>query len=187
MLNTTETLSKLTSNIAEFEKVSFEEYFKARNGFDLKSYDRAGNDYIFNALYDEWNAIKLPQRSTSGAAGYDFYLPRDVSLAPRPTLIATGICCNIMPGWVLMLFPRSGLGYKYGVRLSNSTGIIDEDYYHNPDNEGHISAKMYAADLVVDLAAGDRFMQGVFLPYGTAVNGNSDTVRQGGTGSTGLG
>lgn len=127
MLNTTELLSKVATDIAEFEKVSFEEYFKARGGNDLGliAYDNDGNDAIRDALYHEWENIKLPRRSTSGAAGYDFYLPYPVCLGPAPKKIVTGICCNIAPGWVLMLFPRSSLGYKYGVRLSNSTGIID--------------------------------------------------------------
>lgn len=187
MLNKNETLSEMCKDVAEFEKVSFQEYFNARGGTSLMAYDDAGNEAIMKALYNEWENIKLPQRSTSGAAGYDFYLPYDVCLTDMPTKIVTGICCEISPGWVLLLFPRSGLGYKYGVRLSNGVGVIDEDYWHNPDNEGHISAKMYAADKNVSLSAGDRFMQGVFVPYGTAVNGNTDAVRQGGTGSTGLG
>lgn len=179
--------TKPFENIAEFEKVSFEEYFKSRGGNDLSAYDEIGAEAIRDMIRQEWENIKLPQRSTSGAAGYDFYLPHPVCLSGHPQLIRTGICCDIAPGWVLMLFPRSGLGYKYGVRLVNGTGVIDQDYWHNPDNEGHISAKMYAADKPVSMQAGDRFMQGVFLPYGTAVNGNTDNVRVGGTGSTGLG
>lgn len=176
---------KLTG-IAEFEKVSLHEYCKARDPEALGGYDAASRNAVMDMLYDEWYNIKLPTRATSGSAGYDFYLPHGVHLDGIPRIIRTGICCSIKPGWVLLLFPRSGLGYKYGARLSNATGVIDADYYHNPDNEGHISAKMYAADKAVDLAAGDRFMQGVFVPYGTVVDDNASGVRLGGMGSTGV-
>lgn len=173
------------AGIAEFERVSFAEYCKARDPESLGGYDDLGKDAIMDMLYDEWDHIKLPTRATSGSAGYDFYLPHSVRLDNVPRIIRTGICCAMRQGWVLLLFPRSGLGYKYGVRLSNATGVIDADFYHNPDNEGHISAKMYAADKPVSLDAGDRFMQGVFVPYGTVIDDSAAGVRQGGTGSTG--
>ena len=133
----------------------------------------------------EWERIQLPQRSTAGAAGYDFYLPVPICVDENPMVIQTGIRCEMDPGWVLLLFPRSGLGYKCGFSLSNTVGVIDEDYQYAA-NEGHISAKVYAADQPISLRAGDRFMQGVFLPYGTALNGNNGGQRKGGTGSTGL-
>ena len=171
--------------IAEFEKVSFNEYYKSRNPKAFPAYDQLGEDAIRDMIYEEWANIKLPQRATTGSAGYDFYLPHSIHLDSTPRIIRTGICCAMNPGWVLLLFPRSGLGYKYGVRLSNATGVIDCDFYHNPDNEGHISAKMYAADSPVNLDAGDRFMQGVFVPYGTVIDDGAVGQRTGGTGSTG--
>ena len=177
----------ILEGVASFEKVSFIEYYKARSPAAFAAYDSVGEEGIREMLFDEWEHIKLPKRSTSGAAGYDFYLPHSVHLDTMPRVIHTGICCELDPGWVLMLFPRSGLAYRHGVRLSNSVGVTDCDFYHNPDNEGHISAKIYAADKAVDLDAGDRFMQGVLLPYGTAVGDESSGVRQGGLGSTGLG
>ena len=173
-----------TIGIAEFQKVSLDEYLKTRHAA-LGGYDNTGERAIEDAFAWEWQNIKLPTRSTSGAAGYDFYLPYDVVLTGMPVTIHTGVCCEIDPGWVLMVYPRSGLGFKYGVRLSNSTGVIDEDFIH-ADNEGHIALRMYAADKSVVLHAGDRFAQGIFLPYGTAINGNTDSIRHGGTGSTGL-
>ena len=83
-----------------------------------------------------------------------------------------------------MCVPRSGLGFKYGCRLVNTCGIIDEDYYY-ADNEGHIMAKI-TCDKGFKLASGDRFMQGIFVPY--AVTADDDPIaseRTGGFGSTG--
>jgi len=166
-------------NIATFQKVSFEEYLKARRKMLLCDID----EDIKKRLFDEWKNIKLPQRSTSGAAGYDFYLPFGVCLSDQSKLIPTGIRAKIDEGWVLMLFPRSGLGTKFGMELDNTVGIIDSDYFY-ADNEGHIMAKLHTSVPVV-LEQADRFIQGVFLPYGTASNGNTTNARTGGLGSTG--
>lgn len=85
---------------------------------------------------------------------------------------------------MLALFPRSGLGFKYGLRLVNTTGIIDSDYF-GAENEGHIAAKL-VADTPVELKAGDRFMQGILLPYGIATNDHILLAhRDGGFGSSG--
>jgi len=171
-------------DIAEFEKVSIGEYIRARSKFD--GYDDQANETLIEMYTQEWNNIRLPARATEGSAGYDFFLPYDIEISEHPIAFPTGICCDINPGWVLMLYPRSGLGFKYGMRLSNSTGVIDSDFYHNPDNEGHIAAKFYAADKPVELKAGDRFMQGIFLPFGTVVGDHAGGSRTGGVGSTGL-
>lgn len=99
--------------IAKFEKVSFEEFQKA---FDNKSVEE------IQKIYDE---IKLPKRATLGSAGYDFYTPISFTLAPNETIkIPTGIRCEMKIGWVLSLYPRSGLGFKYRVQLNNTVGKI---------------------------------------------------------------
>lgn len=136
----------------------------------------------------EWTRVTLPKRATKGSAGYDFYIPEDyikVDLEPgESTTISTGVRCKIKDGWVLMLFPRSGLGFK-GLRLANTTGIIDSDYYY-ADNEGHIMAKLVNNGIqTITLNGGDRFMQGVFVPYGVAEEEEVTTERIGGMGSTG--
>lgn len=169
--------------VAEFERVSLDEYLKARIGA-ISSYDAYGENMLVDELTKEWQNLIMPRRATSGSAGYDFYLPYDVCLTQTPQVIHTGICCDMDPGWVLLMFPRSGLAFKYGVRLSNSVGVIDEDYIH-ADNEGHIAARIYAADKPVSLKAGDRFMQGILLPYGIAFGDRADEHRHGGMGSTG--
>ena len=118
--------------IAEFEKVSFAQFeadFK-------KNFPDCEN---VRAVYD---GIKLPQRATSGSAGYDFYSPADITLKKgESTLIPTGIRAKMEDGWVLQIFPRSGLGFKHRVQLDNTVGIIDADYY-NSSNEGHIMIKL---------------------------------------------
>ena len=74
------------------------------------------------------NEIALPKRATAGSAGYDFVSPVEVTVEPGETaLIPTGIRAEMDPGWVLLLFPRSSLGFKYSLRLANTVGVIDSD------------------------------------------------------------
>ncbi|MBQ4581573.1 MAG: deoxyuridine 5'-triphosphate nucleotidohydrolase [Clostridia bacterium] len=130
--------------------------------------------------------IPLPRRATAGSAGYDFICPAEVSLQPGEAVtIPTGVRCEMQPGWVLMLFPRSGLGFKYQVRLANTVGVIDADYFHAA-NEGHIMARIVnGGDHAVNIAKGERFCQGVFLPHGLAEEDEVLSDRTGGFGSTG--
>lgn len=165
------------NEIATFEKVSLEQYMKDRRA-------AGGASETDEQLREEWLEIELPKRSTSGSAGYDFYMPHHRLIDVDPEVIATGIRVKIEPGWFLMLVPRSGLGFKHGFKLSNTAGIIDSDYY-NAVNEGHIMAKA-SANYAIDLNIGDRFMQGIFLPYGVVANDNSGGNRVGGFGSTGV-
>ena len=106
----------------------------------------------------ESSAIPLPARATAGSAGYDFICPADITLQPGEAVtIPTGIRCEMQPGWVLMLFPRSGLGFKHQVRLANTVGVIDSDYFHAA-NEGHIMVRIVnGGDHAVCIAKGERF------------------------------
>ena len=98
--------------------------------------------YKDNNVENIYNDIKLPQRATKGAAGYDFFAPFDFTLKPNETItIPTGIRCEMDENRVLMIFPRSGLGFKYRMQLNNTVGIIDSDYFYS-DNEGHIFIKI---------------------------------------------
>lgn len=133
-----------------------------------------------------YESIILPKRATSGSAGYDFFTPVKIELAPGESLsVPTGIRARIDEGWVLMLYPRSGLGFKYGMKLANTVGVIDSDYYYS-DNEGHIIAKITntSADKTITVEAGKGFVQGVFTPFGITVDDEADGVRNGGFGST---
>lgn len=136
--------------------------------------------------------IPLPRRATAGSAGYDFVCPMEVSLAPGEAVtIPTGIRCEMQPGWVLMLFPRSGLGFEHRLSLANTVGVIDSDYFH-ADNEGHIMVRIVNGQLppcnggeMFTIAKGERFCQGVFLPHGLAEEDEVHVSREGGFGSTG--
>jgi dUTP pyrophosphatase len=158
--------------IAKFEKVSFKQFqadFRCENSAKV---------------YEE---LKLPRRATKGSAGYDFYAPEGFSLAPGETIkIPTGIRCKIEDGWVLKIYPRSGLGFKFRLQLDNTVGIIDSDYY-NSGNEGHIMIKLTNNSLegkTVEVGKGDGFAQGIFLEYGITVDDDADGIRDGGFGST---
>ena len=153
--------------IATFEKVSKEQWSQVVPGA---------------AGYDD---IKLPQRATSGSAGYDFYSTMSFRLQPGESiLIPTGIRCHMNDGWVLMLYPRSGLGFKYQIRLANSVGVCDADYYFS-DNEGHIMLKLVnGGDKIVTIESGQGIAQGIFVQYGITTDDNVTAVRNGGFGST---
>ena len=130
----------------------------------------------------------LPQRATSGSAGYDFKSPIHFILQPGQTIkIPTGIRVKIDDGWWLGCLPRSGLGFKYRLQLNNTMGVIDSDYYYS-DNEGHIFAKITNdsnEDKAIEVKAGDGFMQAIFIPYGITYSDSANGVRNGGMGSTG--
>lgn len=131
--------------------------------------------------------IRLPQRATTGSAGYDFFAPVGFELKPGETLLLpTGIRARMDEGWVLMLFPRSGLGFKYRLQLNNTVGVIDSDYFH-AKNEGHIMLKLTNDSnegKSLSIAAGEAVAQGVFLPYGVTVDDAATGQREGGFGST---
>ena len=130
--------------------------------------------------------IPLPRRATAGSAGYDFVSPVEVTVpAGGSALIPTGIRAEMEPGWVLMLFPRSSLGFRHALRLSNTVGVIDSDSAF-AKNEGHIMVKLRnPRGEAVTIGLGERFCQGVFLPYGTAEEDGDLAERSGGMGSTG--
>lgn len=102
------------------------------------------------------------------------------------TLVPTGIKCKIPDDHFLQLSVRSSLPLKHWLILGNSVGIIDADYYNNPDNEGHIYFQLINLmpfDIVIK--KGECFGQGILLPYCTTEDDHgSDTVRSGGFGST---
>ena len=130
--------------------------------------------------------IPMPKRSTRGSAGYDFVSPVETVIpAGGKAIIPTGIRCEMEEGWVLMLFPRSGLGFRHQIRLSNTVGIIDSDYAF-AENEGHIQVSLRnPTDKDLVIGRGERFCQGIFLPYGQAEEEDGFAERKGGMGSTG--
>lgn len=163
--------------IAVFSKVSLKEFQKAFKGGPIVDPKR---------IEEMYEAIRVPVRATSRSGGYDFYSPFYIKLEPGETmLIPTGIHAQIDEGWTLDMYPRSGLGFKFMVRLANTVGIIDADYFDS-DNEGHIFVMLSnEGDKTVCIDAGERFVQGKFTPFGITKNDNATGDRNGGMGSTG--
>ena len=123
------------NKIAKFKVVSLEQFKKDM----LTTFN---NYYTEDEIEGIYETIKLPKRATTGSAGYDFFTHIPFSLEPNHTIkIPTGIRCIMENDWVLKLYPRSGLGFKYRLQLDNVVGIVDADYYYS-DNEGHIFIKI---------------------------------------------
>ena len=166
-------MTSMPRRVAKFHKVSKDQFFGAC----------ADNHwFLAESAYDE---LELPKRATTGSAGYDFYAPMNIRLKPgKAVVIPTGICCETNPDYALFILPRSGLGFKYQLGISNTLGLIDSDYFYS-DNEGHIMIKLVnRGDKEINIPAGKGFAQGIFLPYGITVDDDCDGVRNGGFGST---
>lgn len=158
----------------------------------------------------------LPTRATKNSAGYDFVVAQQTLVPSltnqfnfgdflsntsfslnqmaditkkqkcRPTLVPTGVKAYIPEGMYLQLSVRSSCPLKYWLILANGVGIIDSDYYNNPDNEGAIYFQiinLFPQDIM--LQKGDKIGQGIFLPYYTIESDRADSLREGGFGSTG--
>ena len=155
----------------KFEKISFEQFIK-----DVKD-DRM--------LYD---SIELPKRSTKNSAGYDIKSIEDGIIKPGKSMaFRTGLKVAMNSDEVLYIYSRSSMGYKYNVCLINSVGVIDSDFYNNPDNEGHFSIKLVnLGDKDFEVKIGDKIGQGVFMKYLTVDDEEEiKGKRKGGIGSTG--
>lgn len=133
-----------------FEKISFEQFKK----------DVTNN----KELYDAYN---LPKRETKYAAGYDFYALFDFTLKPGEIIkLPTGVKVNMESDDVLLLVDRSSQGFKYNVRICNQVGVIDKDYYNNPNNEGHMWVRLQnEGDKDYIVKCGDGICQGMFMKY----------------------
>jgi len=173
------------NKIAKFEKVSFRQ-FKEDWLKTMKNPPTPWTDEKIKEIYDK---IVLPKRATKMSAGYDIFAPVDIYIAGGTYVnIPTGIRCKMAEGWVLTAYPRSGHGFKCGIRLANTVGVIDADYY-NAQNEGHIFVKLgnesvLAKTKTVCVGQGEAFCQGIFLPFGITEDDEVENERIGGFGST---
>ena len=133
------------------------------------------------------NAIK-PHRGTKHSAGYDFISPIEIIVpAQGMAKIPTGVKASMEDDEVLSIYPRSSIGFKTGIRLANTVGKVDSDYYNNSNNEGHIFIKFYnPTDKNYSINIGDKIAQGIFTKY-LIVDDEDEilTERSGGLGSTG--
>lgn len=161
----------MTQRIRGFEKISQAQFEKDCSG-DLKS------DF-------DLNDIKLPKRATSGSAGHDFFIPFDIVLKPMESIkVPTCIRAYMKDDEVLEIYPRSSHGFKFFLKIANTVGIIDSDYYLG-DNEGHIWIKIRnEGGKVFSLKKGEAFCQGIFKNYLIADNDATTNKRTGGIGST---
>jgi dUTP pyrophosphatase len=163
------------------------QFFKVSENLFLEAMKEEFPQYTEEDIRDMYESLMLPARATRGSAGYDFFAPFSFSLPPGATIkIPTGIRAKMDEDWVLKIYPRSGLGFKYRLQMNNTVGIIDSDYYYS-DNEGHIFIKMTNASnegKTVDVAAGTGFAQGIFLEYGITIDDCAEGIRNGGFGST---
>ena len=172
--------------------------------------------------------IAMPERKTSGAAGYDMVAAEDVIIPPyyamcnlmrdngeyyteygklwtdtgdyitldkmaqltktykaKPTLVSTGMKCKLDKGTYLELAIRSSSPLKYWLILANSVGIIDEDYYNNPDNEGEIFFQIInLSPIPIKIQKGEIIGQGIITPYLLTEDDAAAGIRTGGLGST---
>lgn len=134
--------------------------------------------------------INLPERKTKFSAGYDIEAAEDIVIPKfipgmKPTLVKTGIKAYMMDDEVLYLYNRSSNPGKKGLVLANSVGVVDKDYYGNPDNDGHIMFAFFnIKDEDIEIKKGDAIGQGVFAKYLTVDDDSSEGIRQGGFGST---
>ena len=165
--------------VGMFEKVSFEQF--------KKDWMEEFPDYSEKLIEIVYDNIKLPERSSSGSAGYDFFSPVTFVLEPNETIkIPTGIRCYMEEGWVLKCYPRSGQGFKYRLQLNNTVGIVDQDYFYS-DNEGHIMVKLTNdtnENKTIEVEMGVGMMQGIFVEYGITMDDVVSEIRNGGFGSS---
>ena len=132
--------------------------------------------------------IKLPERSTLNSAGYDFFALEDIIFNPETiTRVFTGVKCELMPNQVLILANRSSNPSKKGLILLNGIGVVDADYYGNPDNDGEIAFEFYnMLDETVEIKKGEKLGQGLILKFDKTEDDYVTNVRKSGWGSTGV-
>lgn len=185
------------ARIAKFEKVPFDTFKENMRDFlekypvyksQLQLSDNNDNfSIVVKQIYDD---IKLPARATSASAGYDFYAPFDFFLDfMNPVItVPTGIRCKIAPNWFLALNVRSGHGFKFGIKLANTQGIIDSDYYSENEPRTIMAKLTYDPTISgkkdITITKGTAFVQGIFMPYGLTIDDNADGKRTGAFGST---
>lgn len=148
----------------------------------------------FEVVRDEFRVhpnatIKMPKRKTFESAGYDFAVVKGAIIPPHEVVhFMTDVKVYMQPDEVLLINVRSSIGFKKKLRLVNTQGWIDSDFYNNPDNDGNIGIGLYNPfDFDVVIEDGERVAQGMFVKYLTKDNDEQDdkSARIGGTGSTG--
>ena len=160
-------------------------------GFEIVSEEHRKNFDLIDTKkgkVKDFDQITLPARADERSAGYDFYMPYTIIVPPRESIVVwLDVKCYMKPFEVLNVYIRSSLAIKKGLVLRNQVGIVDSSYYNNPDNDGNIAVCIEnTTGQGVELNAGDRIAQGVFMQYLQADDEVTlDRERKGGIGSSG--
>ena len=134
--------------------------------------------------------INLPIRKTKYSAGYDVEAAEDTTIpsfkkGTNPTLIKTGIKAYMQDDEMLLLYNRSSNPKKKGLILANSVGVVDKEYYGNPDNDGHIMFAFYnIKEEDIEIKKGEAIGQAIFQKYLVTDDDEAEGERKGGFGST---
>ena len=157
----------------------------------MRKFERISYEQFKKDVCDDkelYESIELPKRSTKKSAGYDIRSIEEGIIKPgEAKVFKTGVKADMNDDEVLLLMIRSSLGFKYNIELANNVGVIDSDYYNNPDNEGHFALKLINhGDKDFKVEVGDRIAQGIFVKYLTVDDEEEiKSTRKGGFGSTG--
>lgn len=187
--------------MARFEKVSrfadVDINLPQRKTADSAGYDmEVAEDIVIPSYYHLMEIMNREYREEPVVQGNTFIYNRPLfdldslaaitkRLKTKPTLVSTGMKCKLEPGTYLELSVRSSCPLKYWLILGNSVGIIDADYYNNPDNEGEIFFQMInLSPYDIQLHKGDIIGQGIIKPYLITEDDNASGQRMGGFGST---
>ena len=159
-----------------FEKITFLQFQK--DTFAM------GTDAQIKLMYESFN---LPRRSTARSAGYDVEALFGFCLSPgEEILLPTGFKVEMHDDEKIMFYPRSGHGFKYYIRLANTVGVGDSDYFNNESNEGHYWVKLRnEGTKSLEIKQGDKICQGIFEKYLITDDDSFEgETRTGGFGST---
>jgi len=140
----------------------------------------------FLKSHGEVEEVKMPLRGTATSAGYDFFMPSDATIEPNSGfLVWTDVKTYMLDNEVLELYPRSSVGVKRNIRIKNTVGIIDSDYYSNESNDGNIGLFLWNFGTEPQVfKKGDAVVQAIFKKFLESDNCNSEVERIGGVGST---
>ena len=134
--------------------------------------------------------INLPVRKTKYSAGYDIEAAEDCVIpsfkkGTKPTLVKTGLKAYMQDDEMLLLYNRSSNPGKRGLVLANGVGVIDKDYYGNPDNDGAIMFSFFnLKEEDIEIKKGDAIGQAIFQKFMVTDDDVASGERVGGFGST---
>lgn len=134
--------------------------------------------------------INLPVRKTQFSAGYDLEAAETITVPAhqpglKPTLVPTGLKAYMEADEIMYIFNRSSNPMKRGLVLPNSVGVIDKDYYENPDNDGHFFVQLVnISDQDYTIEKGEVIAQAIFMKYLLVDGDEASGERTGGFGST---